>query len=175
MILSKKLIIAVMLALGIQCNVGAFFNEPQDQKSLILTFAQDLHNQNSTQAQTVAKWLDTQAINESSYCQAVVDIITNYNLTEKSKLELLSEIIEKQKRDSRNKKKYALGSFVEDVCFGVIATGIIGVCIWATIEDIKNPRPIICVEPPVIRVKCKYKQPTLWYNSPWHTTFHLHC
>jgi hypothetical protein len=152
----RKLTIALTLALGIQFSAGAFVDNTQNQKSLILTFAQDLRNQNSTQAQTVAKWLDEQAIGESwGHYQTVIDVITNNNLTNHSKLTLLSEIITKEKSDNR---KRAAQQFVSDVCAFTLCVGTCGLVAWAIIEDIKNPRPRVYYSQPKPGISITYTQ-----------------
>ena len=141
MTISKKLSIAIVLALGVQLSAGAFFADEhtlKNEKSQILSFAQDLRTQNSTQAQKVAQWLDEQVISGSECHRAIIDVITNYNLTEKSKLTLLSEMIAQQKSENR---KRATHRFVNDVCAGIICTGSGALFVWAVIEEMKNPRP----------------------------------
>lgn len=154
MTISRKLIIALTLALGIQFSAGAFCNDTQDQKNIILTFAQDLRIKNSTQAQTVAKWLDERAIEQSWNCQAIIDVITNYNLTEQSKLTLLSEMIKKQKSDNR---KRSVQRFVSVLCGGLLCVGACSLFVWAMIEEIKNPRPIVYYPTPKPGITITYK------------------
>lgn len=135
MTISKKLSMAILLALGIQLSAGAFFGNVHQENALILNFAQDLRNQNNAQAQKVAQWLDEQVINGSEYHQKIIVILTNYDLTEQSKLILLSEVIAQQK--SNNRKR-----LIGDVCGGIACMGAFGFLGWAMIQEIKNPRPI---------------------------------
>jgi hypothetical protein len=173
MTISKKLSIAITLALGIQFSAGAFchdeeFYHHKDKKcteeALICNFAQNLRNQNSIKAQEIATWLESKATREygsrngisydvKSYPESIVNIITNHGLTEKAKIGLLSTIIAQEKRD---KRKQAIWGCVDAVCAGVICLGAAALMTWAIVEDIKNPRPRIYVQP-TPRVTITYK------------------
>lgn len=156
MTISKKLFIAITLALGIQMTAGAFFNDTQDQKDLILTFAQDLSKQHSRQARTVAQWLNEQVVSNSyDYYQPMINIIQNHSLTTESKLTLLSAMIKQQK--SYNRRRGAQ-QFVNDACAFTLCAGVCALTVWAIIEDIKNPRPRVYYPAPKPRVTITYTQ-----------------
>ena len=161
--ISKKLSIAITLALGIQMTAGAFFNDTQDQKDLIVTFAQDLSKQHNRQAQRVAQWLNEQVVSNSyDYYQPMINIIQNHSLTTESKLTLLSAMIKQQK--SYNRRRGAQ-QFVNDVCALTLCTGVCAFTIWAIIEDIKNPRPRVhyTAQQPRFTVTYTTKYPSLQY------------
>ena len=115
MTISKKLSIAITLALGLQFSAGAFTGTNEDRNSIILVYAQDLRNQNNKQAETIATWLNGQVINQGGFRLAIIEVITNHNLTEQSKLTLFTAMMEKQKKDG-----YA------EVCVGIFFTGLVG-------------------------------------------------
>jgi hypothetical protein len=50
---------------------SAFFSDIQSKKTLILNFAQDLRNQNNSQTQKIAQWLEQQAIAQSESNEAI--------------------------------------------------------------------------------------------------------
>ncbi|HLC07547.1 MAG TPA: hypothetical protein VJJ26_05205, partial [Candidatus Babeliales bacterium] len=118
MIFSKKLSIAVILALSVQLSTGAFFSDIQSKKTIILNFAQDLRNQNNSQAQKIAQWLEQQAIAQSESNEAIISIITNNDLTEKSKIMLLRKIIAQEKRDT-------IKDFMYDIRARILATAFL--------------------------------------------------
>jgi hypothetical protein len=145
MTISEKLSFAILIALGVQLSAGAFFDDIQSEKTLILSFAQDLRNQDSTQAQKIARWLDQQVIGSSTYRAAIVNIITNNDLTEKSKITLLSEMISKQKDED-------LKGFLGSLCGGVLCAGTLAAFVWLAIEEAKNPRPVWVYQEPRVRI-----------------------
>jgi hypothetical protein len=161
MTISKKVALLITFALGIQLTAGAFFNEPQTQKSIILTFAQNLRNHNtSKEALTVAQWLDTQCINGSGsgyYRNDILEIIQNNDLSEKTKLTLFSSMISQQKRDN-------IKSFVFDVCGGIVCIGMFGTLAWLIAEDAKRPRT------PGITVTYRTKRYDWPFLSDWPLT-----
>jgi len=135
MTLLKKLSIAAVLALGIQFSAGAFTTETnEDRNSIILVYAQDLHNQNNKQAQTVAAWLNTQVINYGCFRREIVEIITNNNLTEQSKLTLFTAMMKKQESD--HKRKVIIG-----ICGTVLLTGAFGTLTYMIISQ---PYSVFC-------------------------------
>src|SRR5437773_11450019 len=114
MTILKKLSIAITLTLGMQFSAGALTTETnEDRNSTILVYAQDLHNQNNKQAQTVATWLNAQVINQGGFRQAIIEVITNHNLTEPSKLTLFAAMMKKQESDH---KRDVIGT----ICGGII-------------------------------------------------------
>ena len=115
MTISKKLSLALTLALGMQFSAGAFTDTNEERNSMILVYAQELRNQNNKQAQTVATWLNAQVINQGGFRQAIIEVIANPNLTEQSKLTLFTAMMEKQKKDG-----------YLDVCAGIFFTGLFG-------------------------------------------------
>jgi len=145
MTISKKLSFAVLLAFGVQLSAGAFFDDIQSEKTLILSFAQDLRNQDSTQTQKIAQWLDQQVIGSSRYRGAIVNIITNNDLTEKSKITLLSEMITQQKRDN-------IKDFLGTICGGILFAGTFSALVWLAIEEAKNPKPVFVYREPGVRI-----------------------
>ena len=158
MTISKKLSLAITLALGIQLSAGAFFNDIQQENALILNFAQDLRTQNNAQAEKVAQWLDEQVINGSEYYQKIIVILTNYDLTAQSKLTLLSEVIAQQK--SNNRKQ-----FIYDACGGIACMGAFALLAWAIIQDLKNPRRVVYRNPSVTVTQTN----RYWYSPFPHT------
>lgn len=153
MTLSKKVALLITCALGIQLTANAFFNNPQTpysakatkglwDKSIILTFAQDLRDHNtSKEARTIAQWLNTQCLNGSRYYHEILEILQNNDLTKQTKLTLFSTMIAEQKK---NKIK----QFVSDVCGGIICVGTFGLFMWAVVESAKHvPNNVVYIDP----------------------------
>lgn len=135
MTISKKLPIIIALALGVQLSALALFTH---EKEYILEFAQDLKANDSTHTQQVALWIDQQILTGSTYSERILELIKSDNLSDESKISLLSELAAEQKRANR---KRAVQSFVANACAGVVWAGIAAFCGWAIIQEAKNPSP----------------------------------
>jgi hypothetical protein len=135
MTISKKLSIIIALALGVQLSSFGLFTH---EKEYIFEFAQDLRANDSAQAQQVALWIDQQILTESTYSERILGLIQSNNLTEESKITLLSELMAQQKRENRN---HAVQSFVSNVCGGILFAGFTCLFCLAAIEEAKNPKP----------------------------------
>jgi hypothetical protein len=135
MTILKKLSIAAVLALGLQFSAGAFTTETDENRnSIILVYAQDLHNQNNKQAQTVATWLNTQVINYGCFRREIVEIITNNNLTEQSKLTLFTAMMKKQESDHKRE-------VITGICGTILLTGVFGTLAYMIISQ---PHSVFC-------------------------------
>lgn len=142
---SKKLALIISLALSMQFTAHAFFADNiKNEKALILNFAQDIRQGNNTQAQAIAKWLDEQAISGSQYHSTIIDVITDKNLTENTKLTILCETMQREAKENRI---HRINTFVNQVCEGILIAGSICFMGWLVIEAVKNPRPIVYTTP----------------------------
>ncbi len=134
MTISRKLIIALTLALGIQFSAGAssYKDEERARGSIILVYAQDLLNQDNKQAQTVAKWLNAEVISGCYSHEAIINVITNQKLTEQTKLMLFSEMIARQKNAQKDAR-------IAGICGTILFTGIFGTLAWVIINQPRCP------------------------------------
>lgn len=136
MTISRKLSLALTFALGMQFSAGAFTTETnEDRNSIILVYAQSLHNQkNNKQAQIVATWLNAQVINYGSFRQTIIEVITNHNLTEQSKLTLLTAMMKKQESDHKRE-------VITGICGTILLTGAFGTLAYMIISQ---PHSVFC-------------------------------
>ncbi len=162
----KKLSIIVTLGLGISFIAQAYDKAQEDKDiTLILNFAQELRQQNSTKAQNVATWLEKKAMDpyyDITSCNHLVTIITIDDLTIQSKLATLAERMSQETRNNRYQK---LNNCVATVCSGILFTGFSALMIWAFIESVRNPAPIIVTRrQPAVSVTWTTRYPVMSYN-----------
>lgn len=158
----KKLALLATLALNmpfIAQAYGTFFYEYE--KNCILNFAQELRLQNSYKAQNVAQWLDNKAMwsDDAILLPTAAGIVNNHALTMESKITLLGEMMQKEARDNRNHK---IRGIAEAICATLLFTGFCALLTYAIIEDIKNPRPIVWVQPRQPRINLTFRAPTVY-------------
>lgn len=163
----KKLILFIALTANL-----SFFAQVYDINALayqvrcIPIFAQELRQQNSSKAYNVAQWLDSKVIDQN-YIDAniikIANIIDNHALTTESKITIFYEMMCKETKERRLRK---INGAIETLAVGIISAGALAFLIWAMIEDIKNPRPIFCVQSrPGITLT--FKHPGGYINSFW--------
>ncbi len=140
MTITKKLSIAIVLALGIQLSDTAFFDNTETTKNRILIFAQTIRQQNSIQAQNVAQWLESKAMADSHDISTIAHVIDNNDLSIQSKLTIFSASM---KKEISARRWQACADTAAALLTGTLFVGMCTLATWAIIEDIKNPRPIV--------------------------------
>jgi hypothetical protein len=167
MTISKKLLIAATLVLGIN-QVGFAYNACAlgYETNQILNFAQTLRQVNHKQALKVAHWLEQQVCTTSCSVSdedivAITNVINNYQLTIQSKISVLSQAIAAQ----RSAYIKARASDCVAAAFTVLAFGsIVALAIYDAIylEPYRPKRPII--EVTVRNCRNHYNGLFSWYH-----------
>jgi hypothetical protein len=145
MTISKKLLIAGALLVGMQQIAQAHTSEVSYEVSQMLNFAQTLRQVNNKDALKVAQWLELQACDTSYNVQdcdilAIANVINNPNLTMQSKISVLSQTIATKKSAGiRRTINEVAGTALSVAMLGGFA-GLMGLVIM---EEIKNPTPRI--------------------------------
>jgi hypothetical protein len=164
----KKLSIIMTLGLGMLFVAQAYDVDALARETTsILNFAQTIRQQNSVKAQNVAQWLEKKVIDTSYQVSdhdiiAIARIAANDTLKTEAKLAILAEQMNQETRSNRYR---TFRNATDTIIATTVLTGLSALMIWAFIESVKNPAPIIYTQPrPGISVTWTNRYPNVSYN-----------
>jgi hypothetical protein len=140
MTMSKKLLIAGVLMLGMQHTTHAFNDSTLNERTEILTFAQELRQVNHKEALNVAQWLEQQACKPSYNVSdhdlsTIINVINNDNLTMQSKISALLQT-------KANQRKQYIKNIAEQIAGAVLFSAMFSSVIALAVYDAKYLAPL---------------------------------